>query len=508
MKIARLLGKAAQLGSGRLGADGRHRIDAVAVVSLTVLAVAFGLFRLDHNSVWLDEATSVAIARQDLAALVQQSWGPTEAGNMFLYYLLMHAAPWSLGSEVGARLLSVISAALTVPFIYLTGRRMFDPLVGLLAAGLLTLNAFFVQYAQEARSYALALLFVSAATYLFIRAIDGRSPRAWLAYAAVAALALYAHYFAGIIILAHLAALPFRWPTEHRRWPFLAVAFIAVSSTPLAVAAIGYGNPLDWLTPPTPAVLVQAMAALAGSRGLLLAYGSLWTIAILGAIRSYRRRGPNTWSTYLTALLGALPVGLSFAVSVMSTPVFLDRYLIVSLPGLVLLAAVGLAALRVRRPVLVLATVAIALLAARTLSFYYANYEKEDWRTATASVTRQAQRGDGVILYPAYARKPFDFYVVRHPAATTLEPLFPSVAWGADLPDENQPLSAGLDTQSLSAVDRVWVVCRYGPPDPEGLDGQALSAALGAHFRLAASESYTGVVVLFYERVGYPPRDG
>ena len=499
--MAGLLGKAAQLQSGRLATHRRPRLDALALLSLTVLAAALGLFHLDHNSIWLDEAVSVAIARQDLPGLVQQSWGPTEAGNMFLYYLLMHAAPWSLESEVGARLLSILSAVLTVPLIYLTGRRMFDALVGLLAAGLLTLNAFFVQYAQEARSYALALLLVTAATYLFVRAIDRPTPRAWLTYAAVATLALYAHYFAGLVVLAHLTALPFRWPTAGRRWPFLAFALVALASAPLALAAMTYGQQIDWLTSPTPTNLLQALAALTGSRGLLLAYGSLWAIAIGAAILSYRRTQANAWSASLAALLGALPVAVSLGVSVAGRPIFLDRYLIVSLPGFVLLAGAGLAALRVKRPVLILVSVAIALLATRTLGFYYADYQKEDWRGATALVARQAQPGDGVILYPAYARVPFDFYMLGEPNGAALAPLFPSAAWGAARPDEGPSFSDSLGTQTLSNVDRVWVVCRYGPPDPTSPDGIALRAALARDFRLAATESFPQVVVLLYERV-------
>ena len=82
-----------------------------------------------------------------------------------------------------------------------------------MAALLLALNAFLVQYAQEARGYALATFLVALACFFYVRGAEGGRARDWVAYAAAMSLAFYAHLFAAFVLLAHavtVALLPRR----------------------------------------------------------------------------------------------------------------------------------------------------------------------------------------------------------------------------------------------------------------------------------------------------------
>jgi 4-amino-4-deoxy-L-arabinose transferase-like glycosyltransferase len=94
-----------------------------------------------------------------------------------------------------------------VPFIHGLASRAFGRKAGVLAPLLFGLNAFAVQYAQEARAYAFVLLLVTASTYLLMRAAEAGSTWRWAAYAIVSALAVYAHFFALVVLGTHALAL-------------------------------------------------------------------------------------------------------------------------------------------------------------------------------------------------------------------------------------------------------------------------------------------------------------
>jgi uncharacterized membrane protein len=57
-----------------------------------------------------------------------------------------------------ARALSALAGALTIPVIYLIGRQLRGPQVGLLAAFILTISPFNIRFAQETRMYTLLTL--------------------------------------------------------------------------------------------------------------------------------------------------------------------------------------------------------------------------------------------------------------------------------------------------------------------------------------------------------------
>src|SRR5207245_3856486 len=114
---------------------------------------------------WFDEGVSVAIARLDWSNFVRILW--RREANMSLYYLLFHFWLHLGKSEFFVRTLSVVFALATIPVLYLLGRRLFDSRVGLVAAALLAVNAYFVRYSQEARSYTLMLFLCMLSSLYF-----------------------------------------------------------------------------------------------------------------------------------------------------------------------------------------------------------------------------------------------------------------------------------------------------------------------------------------------------
>src|SRR5919109_2685176 len=118
-----------------------------------------------------------------------------------LYYLL--AWLWSklFGTgEVGLRSLSALIGTLTVPAAFLAAREISSARAGLVTAALVAVNPYLVWYSQEARSYALFVLFVAWGLYYFIRCLSDPSRRNLGLWALASAVALCSHYFAAFIV--------------------------------------------------------------------------------------------------------------------------------------------------------------------------------------------------------------------------------------------------------------------------------------------------------------------
>jgi hypothetical protein len=132
-----------------------RRIDP-ALAAVTVLGLVLASYRIGAKSLVLDESTSVWLAGGGLHGL----WKILSGGdaNAKLYYTLLD--PWLgvLGDgEAAARSLSAVAAGLAVLVVALLGNRLFGRTAGLVAGLLLAMDAFFVQYAQTARTYALVV---------------------------------------------------------------------------------------------------------------------------------------------------------------------------------------------------------------------------------------------------------------------------------------------------------------------------------------------------------------
>src|SRR5438270_5708779 len=229
----------------------REQSNAVMVGAMVALAAILRLAYLGHKSLWLDEAVSVSLARLDWKSFGQVLW--QREGNMALYYLLLRPFVALGESEWQVRLLSSLAGIATVPLMFALGARLFGRRVGIFSALLFAVNACSVVYSQEARAYSLVVLLVTASTLQLVRAVEEPSYWNWALYALIAALSLYAHFFAALIVAAQwlsLAALP-RSLAPVRRWIF-AVVLTAILSLP-AIFFILTKNigQLSWLAQPS-----------------------------------------------------------------------------------------------------------------------------------------------------------------------------------------------------------------------------------------------------------------
>ncbi len=169
--------------------------------AVTLVALVLRFYRIGEKSIWLDEAFSLWIARhplwEGLGWLIRIDQHPP------LYYSLLHVWIELFGELQGpVRMLSALFSTATVPLFYAAARRLLDRSSAAVAAGILALSPFHVQFAQETRMYALLTLEVACVLYFVARLLTERRPSSgsWVGLAASQAAVMLTHNSAAVYL--------------------------------------------------------------------------------------------------------------------------------------------------------------------------------------------------------------------------------------------------------------------------------------------------------------------
>ena len=162
--------------------------------------------------------------------------------HMPLYFFLMHYWVKFAGtSEWSLRLPSVIFGTLAVMMIFLLGRELINPFVGLMSALLAAFMPDQIYFSQEARMYSLLVLLVTSSAYAIV--ITGKRPASasvYVLYALTSIAGLYTHY---VYVFCFVSQVLFIWivallKKENLR-PWLITQFsVVVASFPWFVVGL------------------------------------------------------------------------------------------------------------------------------------------------------------------------------------------------------------------------------------------------------------------------------
>jgi mannosyltransferase len=459
---------------------------------------------LTAKSFWFDEGASVGIARLDWYNFARILW--RREANMALYYLLLR---WWLhfgNSEWFIRSLSAFLGLATIPAVYALGRRLFGPRAGLIAAALMSLNAFHVRYSQEARSYSLTVLLCVLSTIYFLKCLETPSRGNRVAYVLLSSTAVYAHFFSGLVLLAHWLSLRFLDPELvpkkiKRVWLPIAIATFPIFAF---VATTGAG-PLSWVQRPGFRNLWQTALLMTGSRGavLVLAYAAACVLAVYpsGLASGRRQVNWNAWRYRFLLLWLVVPIGLVLIVS-FARPLFVPRYFIISLPALVLLAGSGLD--RIRRPwLLAPALLIFAFTGFQGTAEYYRQRltsPTDNWRAASQYLISNAQPGDALLFYVSMGRVSYEYYrsLEKTQGPDVLYPYHgPRITFldFVEKPDYKQVQRA------IPQHPRVWfVVSHTSLTSGRDRTESNLAAVIGAMKPLIDQHDFGGIQVVLYGR--------
>lgn len=218
--------------------------EIVVLMIVGAIAAVTRFYQLGRPAIWFDESSScrwIEFSVAELCARTAVDCHPP------LYWLLLKGWAMLFGQSVGAlRSMSVLFGVATVWATYGLVRELqshwatrIEP-CGLhrwtagLAALLVALSPFHVEWSQEMRMYSLGTFLVLTSTWLLAVGLRRGGIGIWAAYAAVGVLLVYTLYFSVFTLLAHgvfvvgRGALTARWSLEY----FVAVAAIGLAWLP------------------------------------------------------------------------------------------------------------------------------------------------------------------------------------------------------------------------------------------------------------------------------------
>jgi len=537
-------------------AVGRRRSFIVQASIYATIVVAFFLrvYRLADKNIWWDEGWSIWLSQKDLAWIALRTAADEHPP---LYYWMLHFWNALAGSNAFAgRFLSVAFGALTIVLLYRIGKRVGSAWIGLLAALFLAVARFHIWWSQDIKNYTPSIFFAFAAVWFALDILERankfaatqtqnrpssvqiQSPQGDLAkllpansfaeqrtavvgYTLCAALAMWTHYLAALILLALnvYAAIVFARIFYVSRFTFyasrhwhigtlahwlianaLAAALFAPwmylylqnAATWSAAPAFDFGLFLELVATVLPLGVtthIENYAALTIALAMIAALGCVNFIASeakqsprdLGIASSHpstplrsAQDAPRN-DTLLFALIVALPPILIYVLSLTPVSFFAPkiqaRYLLVLLPAYVMLLALGVALLRRFSLYLALAATFFVLVSsAFVLNDYYAERRLRDEYTTLADTINAFAHPDDLVLLDTDQEWPTFLYYLRAP----LEP--PSnlgVTW-LGVPNGKAMTEADADAlarRALNRSDAVWLVAI---PDALATDPQRL----------------------------------
>ncbi len=402
----------------------RSRFD-LKLWSIILLAAILRLYDIGGESLWIDEGQTVTYAVKSFEEIVKYCARDVHPP---LYLFILHGWTELFGiSEAALRFPSALFGIVSVWLTYALGHRLIGRNGALWGALFMAVSYMGINFSQEARSYTMLLAAILMSCHALLLYLDERTRNRTLYYAASVALMLYTHTFTVFIIFFHQLFFLFslEWRSV-RLWRTIG-AWIGVNILALilfspwmyfllkqVLAKLGGEGPGSWVPVPDLDVAYRTFIQLAGGF-IPLIITAIAVIAFLtvNLIPSLRAKHPtqNT-SGHASIFLGLWFLGAvatPFALSLLLTPIYVERYAIQFLPGFCLFLGMLIAGLS---PAILGYAVAAVFMAgtAHGLWNYYSMLDKEQWRDVAQFIEENIQPGQAIVLSAPWIYEPFTYY--------------------------------------------------------------------------------------------------
>lgn len=395
------------------------------------LALAFCLrwFRLGASSLWFDEIMTAGRVTERVPEILRElrhlQFPP-------LYYLTVKVFVKLFGfNEFSLRLPSAIASVLCVFMVYRLGKTLFGQREGLIAAFLITISAYNINYAQEAKMYAMTWLLTTASYLYFFRWLNSLRRRHLVLYALFSWLLIFTYYQGFLFLISQNIFFFFYLKAKKTNAWLKTQAVILFTYLPWAVLALPHVQdmvsgiywidhwpylyffkmlfmscldlkpwPWEFLLPLFQLPLLKKIQAVL-----------YFTLFFLAFIRLGKAKKQNSfqWDLHAGELLMlswiVIPVIGYVLIDKFSHPILVVRYLgFVHLP-LFLLLAKGIGRLSPKLIPLCLAIILIFSIPLNLYPYYHdaSKISYEDWREAGRFLDKEAG-ANSIVIAPVYPR--------------------------------------------------------------------------------------------------------
>lgn len=332
------------------------------LLSLVFVGTILRFYKLDNQSLWIDEIFSVNIASPSNSFGNIYDFLKIKDPHPPLYYFLVHIFFCLFGyTTFVLKLFSAIVGVLGIPSIYFLGKEILNKKVGLLAAFLTTFNYFHIYYSQEGRMYSLLFLTSCLSAVYLLKFIKEANYKHMLLFAVFSSLMSYSHFFGVFMLISFYSIILFYIIKSEDRLNRIKLAIASGLLTIIlyipAIIVVLSNQKRDsfWIESPKFKTFDKMLGEFFGYNTTLKAV----VLVIFGAsviyyfVRRKRKSIPaleaqkiNPVFVLLVWIFGTIIISLVY--SFVSLPIVVSRYFIGILPAIFILLAILISNFKVK----------------------------------------------------------------------------------------------------------------------------------------------------------------
>lgn len=330
------------------------------IALIVVIAnIVLRFFNISNHSYWFDEIIWIDIGEWEITKIVEHC--RTQDPNPPLYPIILHYWVKLFGiSEIGVRALAAISVSLAAGVLYIFAHDFFNKQTAIFASLMFFTSNELFYYSQEARPYALIILFAVLSNFAFFSLIKKPNFLNAILLGAFNAILFYLHLLTAFCILGQVILFPiliqqsnifikkdnsiyfnYNFPLRYLiyyllSWLIFFVLFIPWKDRFIELMINGGKN--FWLPKPTYNDFKHCIYDYFNSKELYQIHIFSFVI-ILAIILLFKKLKSESISIkpFLFALfIGPVVIYLNYAVASYS-PIFLKRYVLFTIIGFILL---------------------------------------------------------------------------------------------------------------------------------------------------------------------------
>ena len=192
--------------------------------------------------------------------------------------------------------------------------------------------------------------------------------------------------------------------------------------------------------------------------------------------------------------LAGIPVLVTFAVSFFK-PIYQEKYLIVALPGLVMITATGISSMKNR--FLFHAVLGLFVISS-TFSIFKGYYPKvkENYRDSVSYVVSAVRPGDGIIIHDQDNIIPVEYYLEKYyPFGIRLDCVYPAPFGRYDYLKTYPKFTETIASTLNKKYDRIWVFLRNSRGGEIDADTALVVSGLSRGYRRMNRRDFGNLVV-------------
>jgi uncharacterized membrane protein len=364
---------------------------------------------LGFSSFWYDEIVSVQSASLDFGHIKHVSeW---DKNPPFYYYCLSVWIKIFNDSEFCVRLLSVIFSSLAAAVLFIFSNKHFNRTTAIVSGLLFLSSNILFFYSHEARAYSLVLLLSLLSSFAYFNLKDKQNKQYIIILGLLNFLLIYTHYIAGLILFFQ-TILMFVYFDRKQKVAFCYSLLIVLGFTllrftkkqALLLIAFNSSETNFWLKKSDLTYLNEVLSEFFFHQALIL---PLLAVIITGCLVIIKTRLKQSNFTLIYCL--CVGVGSTVILFLLGkiTPIFLDRYLVFSLPFIFLLIAVGLSAIK---PIIIPIAFSIAFFTFSAFKIDYKTDKGMDYKNAVVFLKSIKKTDDLVIVKTKDIKALFCYY--------------------------------------------------------------------------------------------------